>query len=185
MALRNNFYNESGFPGISEDSTENRIKAVYEYGNTFSVDVTFWEESFDQLGVATSIPIFIDNFTFTPYDTNLKCVKKSNDTLTISGSIGETFKDAYYNFVMSDKSVKTLPMNTKENYLALVKWSPPSTKFKEVTHSIALNYRYTLSAGQSQGQMSVITTKTFSQGIYWSYSIGIGQFQTALSKGTI
>lgn len=185
-----NFSNESGFPGIDENSViGNRIKAVYEYGATFSVDVHFWEESVDELNAITIIPITITEFTFSPYDTNIKCVKKNSDTLTISGSIGQTFKDAYYNFIMPDKSVKTLPMDTKEKYLALVKWSPPSTKRDDVTHLLTIAYKYTPTTATGTTliptEQSITETKTFVQGIYWSYPIAVGQFQSVLSKGTI
>lgn len=185
-----NFLNESGFPGINENPiTGNRIRAVYEYGASFSVDVHFWEESVDELGAVTTIPITITEFAFTPYDTNMKCTKKNSDTLTISGSIGQTFKDAYYNFIMPDKSVKTLPMDTKEKYLALVKWSPPSKKQDDVSHSLAITYKYTPSVAVGStinlGEQIVTETKTFVQGIYWNYYIATDQFRTLVSKGII
>lgn len=189
MALYN-FLNESGFPGIDEYAiTGNRIRATYEYGAAFSVDVHFWEESVDELGAITKIPITITEFGFTPYDSSMKCVKKNTDTLTISGSIGLTFKDAYYNFIMPDNSIKTLPMDTKEKYLALVKWSPPSKKQEDVIHSLTITYKYTPSVTTGSllnpTEQTVTETKTFVQGIYWNYDIAVGQFQNALSKGTI
>lgn len=189
MALYN-FSNESGFPGINENPISgNRIRAAYEYGAAFSIDVHFWEESVDETGAITILPITLTEFTFTPYDTNLKCVKVNSDTLTISGSIGQTFKDAYYNFIMPDKSVKTLPMDTKEKYLALVKWSPPNKKQDDVTHSLTITYKYTPNATSGSiltpTEQIVTETKTFVQGIYWSYPIAVGQFQQLLAKGVI
>lgn len=185
-----NFLNESGFPGINENAISgNRIRAAYEYGAAFSVDVHFWEESVDELGAITIIPITITEFIFAPYDTNIKCVKKNSDTLTISGSIGQTFKDAYYNFIMPDKSVKTLPMDTEEKYLALVKWSPPNKKQEDVTHSLAITYKYTpttqVGSVLNPGEQIVNETKTFVQGVYWNYYIATDQFRGLVSKGSI
>ena len=183
MALRNSLLNESGFPGIDEYAgiADSWIKAAYEYGAAFSVDVNFWDESVDELGVITNTPIIIDNFTFVPYDTNVKCVKKNNNTLTISGSIGETFKDSYYQFLMNDKSVKTLPMNTTEKFAAIVKWSPPSTKHVEIVHTLNMTYKLDVTTVQP----SITVDKSFQQGIYWNYGIATNQFRGLVSKGTI
>lgn len=189
MALRNTISNESGFPGLNENAgnADSWIKAVYEYGAAFSVDVNFYDESVDELGATVITPINIQSFTFTPYDKNLKCAKKANDTVTISGSIGETFTDAYYNFLMPDKTVKTLPMNTNETFLALVKWSPPRTKHIEVQHVLSMTYKLdsTMTTNPALVQTPITAQKNFQQGIYWNYSIAVAQFQNLVSKGSI
>lgn len=186
MALLNSLLNESGFPGINENAgaVDSRIKAAYEYGAAFSIDVNFWDETVDELGLAVITPIIINAFTFTASDSNITCVKKSNDTLTISGKFGETFTDAYYNFLMKDKTVKTLPMNTKEEFLALVKWSPPGVKHLEVQHTLSMNYRL-VTPPIGQGVSNINAQKTFQQGVYWSYPIAVGQFQALVAKGSI
>lgn len=189
MALLNSLINESGFPGIDEQpyTSSTRIKAVYEYGAAFSLDVKFKEQSVDELGLIVDTPIVIDSFTFTPSTSTVSCIKKNDDTITISGSIGETFTDAYYNFLMQDNVVKTLPMNTTEKFKALVKWSPPATKRDDVHHVLSLTYKYTPTSVTVPvaTQQTVTTQLTFDQGVYWNYSIAISQFRALVAKGTI
>lgn len=188
MALKFNRQNEVGFPGIVETTNDpdggiaappNRIKAVYEYGGAFSVELKFIEYSVDPI-LLTSIesPVVISAFTFTPYDSGIKCEKLSDDTLKISGNLGIIFKDSSYNFIMPDRTIKTLPVDTTEKFLTITNWSPPNQKVRDITHSLKVTYT---SSGVSQTVQSI----DINQEIHWKYSTAIQGFKDLLAKGTL
>lgn len=190
MALKFTKQNESGFPGIVETTNDpeggssappSRIKAVYEYGNSFSIELKFVEYSIDpatQLPI--ELPVVISDITFNPYTTGITCIKMSDDVLKISGKLDAIFTDALYKFVMPDRTTKILPANTTEEYLTLASWSPPSEKRKDISHALSLTY-----TASDQPTTSITQTMNIQQEIHWSYGIAVSNFQSLLAKGTI
>jgi hypothetical protein len=188
LALKFNKQNEAGFPGINETTNDpeggtaappSRIKAVYEYGGAFSVELKFIEYSVDPiLNTITESPVVISAFTFTPYDSGVKCEKISDDTLKISGDLGMIFTDSVYNFVMPDRTVKALPPNTTQQFLTITSWTPPSQKIRDITHQLSVTYT-------SVGVLSTTESITISQEIHWRYSTAVAGFRALLAKGTI
>lgn len=177
----------SGFPQIGSryndpegaGAPSNVIDGVYENGDLFSVDVTFRDP------VVTGDAIEYRPVVLTEVSTDLniegvKIVKKSNDTVTISGSPTSVFVDSYYQFIMKDNSIKILPPNTKEPYLSIVKWSPPSTKYiYDVPYLIKV--KYTSEATPTVTQETV----TILQDIYWNYTASVNGFKALVKSGAI
>lgn len=174
-----------GFPGIQTRHVDpegygmpnTMLDAVYENGDYFSVDVTFRSPTTVQDGITYS-PIIITELSGQTNIDGITVVKKSDDTITISGSPSNVFTDAFYEFKMKDGSIKKLPANTEEAYLSITRWSPPSTKILEdVPYSISLKYKV-------QGDTAVNEeTVTLLQDIYWNYTLSMRSFKTFLSKG--
>jgi hypothetical protein len=176
----------SGFPPIASRYVDpegagapaNVIDGVYENGDPFSIDITLQE--LDPLtDPPTPIAIVLTEVSSKINVAGITIVKKSNDTINISGSPSSIFIDSYYQFIMPDKSLKILPVDTKETYLSIVKWSPPSVKqIYDVPYEITLKYVSTLTG-------NVTETLTILQDIYWSYPPAVAGFKALLAKGTI
>lgn len=176
MALSISKTNESGFPDVYEYndvSNEYTIKAVYEGGGAFSVDVIF---AAVDTGVAT---VSLVNFSSTLENTNV--IQISPNTLRISGNALNVFTDAYYQFIMPDKQLKILKADTTEVYSSLIKWEPPAVKVFHAVHSITCNVT------TIGGDLSGITLQTFefTQDVFWQWRYALQQFSTLLAKGTI
>lgn len=188
MALKFNKQNEVGFPGITETTNDpeggsaappNRIKAVYEYGGSFSVELKFIEYSVDPiLLTAIESPVVISQFAFTPYDSGIKCEKLSDDTLKISGDLGMIFTDSVYNFIMPNRTIKALPANTTEKFLTITSWTPPSQKIRDIAHQLSVTYT-------STGVTTTTESITINQEIHWRYSTAVAGFRALLAKGSI
>lgn len=177
MALSISKSNESGFPGVYEYndiSDEYTIKAVYEGSGAFSVDIQF--TAVDS-GIAT-----IELLSAVSTLQNTTITQISPNTLRLSGNASNVFTDAYYQFIMPDKSLKILKADTKEAYLSLIRWAPPAIKILHATHTIT----YLASQTGEFGEL-IETTETviFSQDVFWQWRYALQQFNTLLSKGTI
>lgn len=178
--------NMSGFPTIASRYTDpegggapaNVIDGVYENGDPFSVDILLQEPD-PSTDPPTLLPITITEFSADINIAGIKIVKKSDDTINISGSPSSIFIDSFYQFIMPDKSLKILPADTKETYLSIVKWSPPSVKYiYDVPYQIKLKYVSTLTG-------VTIETLTILQDIYWTYPPAVAGFKALLARGTI
>jgi len=175
LALSITKSSESGFPDVYEaDPAELqlKIKAVYEYGGPFSVNLIFVN--------TPAVSVQLISFTSTLNGTNV--VQSGVNSFTLSGSAINLFNDAYYQFIMPDKTLKILKADTTETYLSLIKWEPPSVKMLTATHSIT--YLVTPLVPSAE-ELPYTTTSTFTQDIFWQWRIAIAQFRTVLAKGTI
>ena len=175
MALSITQSNESGFTDVYEYNeviTPYTIKAVYEGGGAFSVDITF---SATSPSVAT---VSLISFQSTLEGTTVTQI--SPNTLRLSGNALNVFTDAYYQFIMPDKTLKILKADTTEKYLSLIKWEPPSTKILNATHSITYSVTST-----DISELGGITTSVFDQDVFWQWRYALQQFGDLLSKGTI
>lgn len=175
MALNITQSNESGFSDVYEYSeivTPYTIKAVYEGGGEFSVDITFSGES------PTVTTVSLVSFTSTLEGTTLSEVVPN--TFRLSGNALNVFTDAYYQFIMPDKTLKILKADTTEEYLSLIKWEPPSVKIFNAVHSITY-----LVTSTDVNEFSGITTSVFDQDVFWQWRYALQQFNLVLSKGTI
>jgi hypothetical protein len=182
LALRFLQFNESGFPGIIEYTNDpdggvvappSRIKAVYEYGDVFSVDLKFDDyEDMGEFAPPTIRSVVIDIISFVPQASGITCVKISADTVRISGSAQSAFTDSFYQFIMRDKTLKILPVDTTEDYLAIVRWSPPSIKSIDTISNLTL-------------KVDNLTEETIpiSQLVQWYYPKAVQGFRNALAKG--
>lgn len=181
MALNITKSSESGFPDVYEADAldlQLKIKAVYEYGGPFSLNLTIAPTPV-QGSAASTVTTTLISFTSTLDGTNV--VQNGGNSFTLSGSAVNVFNDAYYQFIMPDKTLKILKADTTEEYLSLIRWEPPSVKMLTATHSIT----YLVTPIGVSEDLPYTTTSTFTQDVFWQWRIAIAQFRTVLAKGTI
>lgn len=175
MALSITKSNEVGFPDVYEYNdviTPYTIKSVYEGGGVFSVDITF-------SGISPAVTtVSLISFESTLEGTNVTQV--TPDTFRLSGNALNVFTDAYYQFIMPDKTLKILRADTTEEYLSLVRWEPPSVKIFNAVHSITY-----LVTTTDLIELGGITTSVFNQDVFWQWRYALQQFSDLLAKGTI
>ena len=178
MALSISRLNEVGFPGIVELTNDpeggdaapvSRIKAIYEYGDPFSVDFKFEDRVILEGSPDVITPAIIEIVSTNLPVSGISVVK-----------IASVFTDSYYEFIMKDKSIKILPPNTTEEFLSIITWSPPLTKFIDTTYVLNLNV-----ALSTTPTIQTLEVLNLSQGVYWYYPTAVQAFRTLLSKGTI
>jgi len=172
---------ESGFPDVYEadsSDTQLKIKAVYEGGGPFSVNLTFAPVPV-QGSSSSTVTTTLISFTSTLDGTSV--VQNGSNSFTLSGAAANVFTDAYYQFIMPDKTLKILKADTTEKYLSLIRWEPPSIKILTATHSIT----YLVTPSALGEDLPYTTTSIFTQDVFWQWRTAIAQFGTVLAKGTI
>lgn len=106
--------------------------------------------------------------------------------INVNGKALDIFTDGFYEFLMSDlKTVKRLEADTTEDYIALVKWSSPRTKEKQLTHTFSVIIVYDETGLFGLNRRTAITTLTLPQTIRWNLDTSVSQFTELLNKGTI
>jgi hypothetical protein len=104
--------------------------------------------------------------------------------IKISGKALSVFTDQVYEFLMADfKTVKQLSPDTDEKYAALVKWNPPRTKEKQLTHTFSVIVTYDETSTFGLNRYTAVMTLTLPQTIRWNLSTAVTQFSELLSKG--
>lgn len=182
-----NRLNMTGFPsGIPGDYyfdpvEQLLIPSVYQ-GTTFSIDVQFKVrypiigETFGYLPVIsvtplTSVPGITQNI--------LEDSDPNSVTIRMSGTLLNVFTDEYYNFLMRNLQVLTLPAINNEDYLAVVEYHPPATK------RIEKNYSFNVVWGSGPSTPAGNSNAIVIQNVYWNYSVGISLFNAVLATGEI
>jgi len=186
--------NLSGFPQIASRYNDpegagappNVIGGVYENGDAFSVDIGFTVPILGGGGGdggGDSViyePATITKLVSAQSDIKGVMFTKVGDTIRISGSATGVFVDSYYQFIMKDKSIKILPPNTEEPHLAIVKWSPPSTKYiYDVPYNIKIKYTSANTLTETEETVTIL------QDIYWNYTASVNGFKTLVKTGAI
>lgn len=196
MTINITLTNPVGFPGLSQNDPSNPLvqtilPSVYEYGNTFSIDANF-----SYVPTGEEDPYIDIELDYISVSTNLSAAsiltvqQVGPKSLRISGKAIDVFMDAFYQFLMPDNTLKILPADTKEFFLALVRYNPPSLKRKTVTHIVNYDITYvpnpSPSGGGSPGtELTINSITTFTQDIVWNYNTAVQQFNTVLAKGVI
>lgn len=146
--------NKTGFPGLdqalpSNSLVENVLPTVYELGGTFSVDLVFAYTPDSELDTVTDIAL--SNLTTSSGIEGVTVTLVNSHTINFSGSVANIFTDAYYRFLMPDNTIKVLPANTEEFYLALIEYSPPVIKRKAFTYILPCTITYIGAGGTGGG----------------------------------
>lgn len=193
--------NPVGFPAglpsdISSDpELQTTLKSVFEYGDDFSVDLQYAyipaEGESSESGESTTedpvTDIELSELTFSGNPNGVKAELINPKLIRISGKAIDVFLDAFYQFLMPDNTLKVLPANTQEKFLALVRYEPPSITVKSFNYS--LNYKLTYIVGQTSSSSTepsaINTSNTIKQDVYWSFSIAVTELQRLVSKGVI
>lgn len=162
-----------------EETAPPTFSGKYE-GNEFAVEI----------GLTISVPVdendiplaIVELIDFELYDYSVDCIgysaKKVEDVIEVNGASLNVFTDQIYEFLMPDLSVKTLDANTTEDFISLVKWNPPSTKVRSISHKFTIIANYT----EDSVSRSAILTLVMPQTIRWNYSSGIASFRQLLAK---
>lgn len=192
MTINITLSNPVGFPGLAQNDPSNPLvqtilPSVYEYGNIFSIDANFTYVPTGEEDPYIDIELdYISVSTTLSATSTLTVQQVGPKSLRISGRAIDIFTDAFYQFIMPDNSLKILPPDTTEFFLALVRYSPPGIKRKTVTHTV--NYDITYQPNPSDplatGQ-TINNTTAFTQDIVWNYNIAVQQFNAVLAKGVI
>lgn len=195
MTINITLSNPVGFPGLTQNDPSNPLvqtilPPVYEYGNTFSIDANFTYVPTGEEDPYIDIELdYISVSTTLSATSTLTVQQIGPKSLRISGRAIDIFTDAFYQFIMPDNSLKILPPDTTELFLALVRYSPPGVKRKTVTHTV--NYDLTYIPNPSGGgggggtELTINSTTAFTQDIVWNYNIAVQQFNAVLAKGVI
>jgi hypothetical protein len=180
--------NMSGFPsgipgdayaGITEDGgspSQLLIPSVYQ-GSTWAIDLKFkikellMSEEYEFLPVTSVTPLTAV--------TGITQTQIGNDTVRLSGTLLNVFPDEYYNFLMRDLQIRTLPAINSEDYLAVVEYHAPATKHVEKTYSFNVVW------GPGIEALAGNANFTITQNVYWNYSVSIGTFTAVLATGEI
>lgn len=146
---------------------------------TVGINITMpVDELTGPVGTATLNDFYLLDYTV---DCAGYSAKKSGEFIEVSGASFNVFPDQVYQFLMPDLSVKQLDPNTTEDFISVVKWVPPSTKYRVVSHkfSVLINYSETTTGSVNR---SAILTLVMPQAIRWEYSSGVNGFRQVLAK---
>jgi hypothetical protein len=167
----------SGIVAISDEVSElvdsnYYLPSVYE-GNPFSFTLKLDYYTDDE--IPTQGNILSSNCLTDLSNVGVTVNKISANTYIFSGSYSNVIKGAIYTFVMKNGEIKNLPIDTTEDFKAIIKFRLPPTKLE------VLNVNFQLSL---EGLMSNIeTTANTLQYVHYSYSSAIIAFKDVISKG--
>jgi hypothetical protein len=181
--LSGSFIGQSYFNDATELQLPYYIPTVYE-GGAFSVDITF--EGAYATGSGQSTTYTYAAATAVSVTTNisvfgLSLTKPSANIARITGPYSNVFPNTYYEFVMPDLSLKVLPPNTTEKFLALERYKMPSPTYimKDIVFSV------TIPPDPVEGGSPTTESVTMHQYVYWVYQTAVSNVQNLVAKGTV
>lgn len=149
--------------------------AVYENSGIFTAELSYEAEAIEG-GVPVPVPMTLVSYSV-PFQGFVASQKDAN-TIRITGTATQVFDGSTYDFLMPDGSVQTLQPDTTADFLTLVKWAPPSIKYKVVTHTITANVIDPI-LGPS------IMTFNLEQDVYWRLVPALQAFRSLLARGRL
>lgn len=124
--------------------------------------------------------VTLNNIELINYSVDCKgfSAKKSGNTIEVTGRATSVFTDAVYQFLMPDLTVRQLPPDTTEDFISIVRWQPPNTKIRTISH------QFTISAGYTENSInrSSIITLVIPQTIQWNFNSGVQGFRQILAR---
>jgi len=183
--LSGNFIGQSFYNDATELELPYYIPTVYE-GGAFSVDITF-EGKYADAGSGgagatfTYLPATAVSVTTNISAFGLSFTKPSANVVRITGPYSNVFANTYYRFVMPDLSLKVLPPDTTETFLALERYQMPSPTYtmKDIVFSV------TIPADPTLGGSPTTETATMHQYVHWVYQTAVTNVQNLVAKGTV
>lgn len=166
-----------------QDASSDLMNGVYEYSNnnyTCTIGVDQLVADVMTEGGYTRIEANIELLSYSGSN-GFICTQTTNKTVSVSGIPKQVFTDAYYQFLMNDNTVKTLPQDTQEDFKALVRWSPPKSKEITITHNFLVKINYL----EDTLPKTAIQVLTVPQTIRWRLDLAVVAFRNALAKGKI
>lgn len=142
------------------------FKSVYEYLN-FGINLEFSYQTDDE----SPLPVAIESITAT-VPNGIKYTT-SGSSVNLNGSLSGIFNEQW-DFVMRDKSIRRLPINNTEDWVAVVKWHPASFSEK------LLNYNFTVKLETSE-----TVTMSIPQYAYWKWQTSLAKLKDFVKEGEI
>jgi hypothetical protein len=171
------FTSSTTFPVTEDpDVAVESFTSVYESLGEFTANITY-----EELNVATNLVVQrqIELISYTPPYQGLAASQFDAQTIKLTGVAQGVFAGSMYRFIMPDNSVKVLPMDTTEQFDALISWAPPAIRVITMTHEFQIKIKY------DTPELDTIETVTIQQDVYWRYQIGLQAFRDLLARGTI
>lgn len=181
MNVYPNFSNNTGDFYVNEALSDPDIVAVTLPSLYSSGDVDF-NISFEGVEQDTTV----SNVTLiTPpsSEPGLTLSRVNATTYRVIGSVSPAVGE-YFNFLMRDKTYKALPVDTSEDWIAVVKWNPASQPWESLkTYTFSVQYTYT----SQDLMMSVNATEsiTINQYAYWFWEPSLQSLQQLVQEGEI
>jgi len=176
--------NTVGFPSppLNPDPGDltNTLEDIYE-GSKISFDVIYqlYNESFPPGGPNVDATTSVDLISYTNGINGLTAQKVSDQVIRISGTPTGVFTDGYYTVLKKDGSVVDVSQSDTGDYVAVVGWSIPSTKIKDIIHEITANVK-DLDTNEHE-----IITEQVTQDVYWRADLAVQAFREKLNRGSI
>jgi hypothetical protein len=102
-------------------------------------------------------------------------VSYQGNVVRLSGTFSSTFDGEYYEFVLNDGTLETLPPDTTEDFKALVRYEMPNP--------VTQNNQYAFNV-TGPGETGNVTVQTnVGQWIVWRYQTAVTNVQTLVSQG--
>lgn len=161
-----------------EESPPPTFNGKYEgnlFNATIALNVTMPIDEFAPTGTAT-----LNSFELFAYSVDCEgySAKKVENQIQVSGSSFNVFPDQVYQFLMPDLTVKTLDPSTSEDFISVVRWVPPNTKVRTISHKFTVIANYT----ENTINRSAVLTLVMPQTIRWDFASGVAGFQRVLAK---
>jgi hypothetical protein len=128
-------------------------------------------------GPNVDVDTSVDLISYTNTEQSFSAEKVSSQVIRVSGTPRNIFTDGFYTVLLRDRTIQNVSIDYPDGYLAIVGWSIPTVKIKEIQHSITANVT-------NLETMAIETNeKTIAQDVYWEAEIAVAAFRDALDKG--
>lgn len=210
MTLRISKLNSTGFTApqaevIPEDQTY--LDSAYEALDIFSVDIKFegqYQEYSDPAGGGEPTYVYANAIDVTSTvdwsSIGITYSKPNAYTVRLAGPATNVFINQFYQFKMSDYSVKILPADTQEEFFGLVQYQMPSPTYimKTYPFTVTIPKENVVAAVGSQpyelppyydangniiANKVQIETVDMKQWFYWRYQVALANIAAANARG--
>jgi hypothetical protein len=175
--------NESGFPSIPGDEY---LGLTPEEQESFFPSIVqnqpFFIDCLVQSFILQDEEILFKNIqsvnvTFPDYQSlELEIIDDNplNYVVRIIGNLENLFPGEIFQFLMKNRTIKILPVDSEENWLSIVRWGIPPIR------KIILTYNFSIIDEENQQ-----TNITFQQNAYWRFDQSLIDFQQVLAKSKL
>lgn len=148
--------------------------SIYENVGVFTADVKIVEV------IQPSMEQIFQDIELVSYNTPVQGLTVSQldlQTLRLSGTATNVFAGSNFRLLMNDGSIQT--SSELGNYKAVIGWSPPSIRIKNVSHEFQIRVKKT------NPIENYVKPVTITQDIYWRYQLGVQAFRDAVAGGVL
>lgn len=168
----------TSFPTISGDRAPDLMA-----GSESTPGMTLFYSTYENLNLGINLQFSYQTDDEVPVSVDITSVTmtcpsgikytNSGGNVNISGSITGIFNEKW-DFVMKDGSVKRLPINNSEDWIAVVKWYPSST------NEALLSYNFSVKL-----EDDTTVNMSIPQYIYWRWQPSLNKLKEFVSKGKV